>query len=261
MRSLPIVAAFVVVLLAGCGVGATSQSTQPEETTASVATGTTQPENTAENAAAPEKTAPPTVAPAGAPPGWVSAIGDSVMLGAVDALQEEMPDLVLLNAQGSRQPPAAIDILQQFHAADHLGDAVVVHIGNNGPFTNEQFAEMMRALADVRKVLIVNLTVPYDVPDPVAVPNNAVLANGAQRYPNAVLVDWHVASANHAEFFGEDGIHLTLEGAQAYAALIASYLEDTESSSAPPGPQEIITWGEGGSFGECIGPSSWCIVS
>jgi lysophospholipase L1-like esterase len=257
MRRLPIVAAFVAVLLAGCGVGATSQSTQPEETTASVATGTTQPENTAENTAAPEKTVPPTVAPAG----WVSAIGDSVMLGAVDALQEEVPDLVLLSAQGSRQPAAAIDILQQFRAADHLGDAVVVHIGNNGPFTDEQFAEMMRALADVRKVLIVNLTVPSGVPDPIAVPNNAVLANGAQRYPNAVLVDWHAASANHAEFFGEDGTHLTLEGAQAYAALIASYLEDREGSSAPPGPQERITSGEGGTFGECIGPSSWCLVS
>jgi hypothetical protein len=41
----------------------------------------------------------------------VSAIGDSVMLGAVGALQQ-IPNLVLVDAQGSRQPPAALDILR-----------------------------------------------------------------------------------------------------------------------------------------------------
>jgi hypothetical protein len=236
------------------------ESMQPEETTVATvgaAPETTQPENTAETAAATlEKTAPPTVVPAG----WVSAVGDSVMLGAVDGLQEKIPSLGLLNAQGSRQPPAAIDTLRQLHATNHLGDAVVVHIGNNGPFTDEQFDEMMQPLVGMSKVLIVNLTVPSDVPGPVAIPNNAVLARGVQRYPNTMLVDWQAASANHPEFFGEDGIHLTLEGAQAYADLIASYLGDTEHSPAPPGPQERISWGEGGSFGECVGPSSWCIV-
>jgi hypothetical protein len=182
------------------------------------------------------------------------------MLGAVDALQENIPSLGLLTAQGSRQPPAAIDTLRQLRAANHLGDAVVVHIGNNGPFADEQFDEMMQPLVGMPKVLIVNLTVPSGVPGPVAIPNNAVLARGVQRYPNTMLVDWHAASANHPEFFGEDGIHLTLEGAQAYAELIASYLGDTEGSPAPPSPQERISWGEGGSFGECVGPSSWCIV-
>jgi hypothetical protein len=235
------------------------ESTQPpEETTVGATTQTTQPENTSETSATTlEKTAPP---PTVAPAGWVSAVGDSVMLGAVDALQEKIPSLGLLNAQGSRQPPAAIDTLRQMRAANHLGDAVVVHIGNNGPFTDEQFDEMMQPLVDMSKVLIVNLTVPSDVPGPVAIPNNAVLARGVQRYPNTMLVDWQAASANHPEFFGEDGIHLTLEGAQAYADLIASYLGDTEHSPAPPGPQERISWGEGGSFGECVGPSSWCIV-
>jgi hypothetical protein len=235
------------------------ESMQPEETTVATvgaAPETTQPENTAETAATLEKTAPPIVVPAG----WVSAVGDSVMLGAVDGLQEKIPSLGLLNAQGSRQPPAAIDTLRQLHATNHLGDAVVVHIGNNGPFTDEQFDEMMQVLVGMPKVLIVNLTVPSRVPDPVAIPNNAVLARGVQRYPNTILVDWHAASANHPEFFGEDGIHLTLEGAQVYAELIASYLGDTEGSPAPPNPQERISWGEGGSFGECVGPSSWCIV-
>jgi hypothetical protein len=81
-----------------------------------------------------------------------------------------------------------------------------------------------------------------------------------QRYPNTVLVDLHAASVNHPEFFGEDGIHLTLEGAQAYADLITAYLGDNtaEGSVRPPGPQERFFWGEAGSFAACVGPPSWC---
>lgn len=233
-----------------------AESTQPQATTAEAAIENAQPETTTRTAAVPENTVAPTVAPAA---GWVSALGDSVMLGAVDALRQDIPNLGLLNAQGSRQPPAAIDILRQLRDAGHLGNAVVVHVGNNGPFTEEEFDEMMQTLQGVRKVLIVNLTVPSGVPDPVAVPNNAVLAEGARRYPNAVLVNWHDRSAEHPEYFGEDGTHLTLEGAQAYAKLIAFYLDDSVGSSAPPTPQETTSWGEGGSFGECVGPPSWCI--
>ena len=235
-----------------------SRETTIDETTAETATASTVPEGTARTAAVPEKTAPATAAPAG----WVSAIGDSVMLGAVDALLQEMPNLVLLDAQGSRQPPAAIDVLRRRRAAGQLGESVVVHVGNNGPFTDEDFDEMMRVLAEVRKVLVVNVTVPSNVEDPVAVPNNAVLAAGVQRYPNAVLVDWRAASGGHPEFFGEDGLHLTFQGAQAYADLIATHLGDPEETAvALPGPQERITWGEKGSFGECVGPASWCVAS
>jgi hypothetical protein len=244
------------------------ESTQPQETTAGTAAESTQPGTAAESTqpdttdrtvVVPQTdTPPPITTPAHY---WVDAVGDSVMLGAVDALHQEIPNLVLLNAQGSRQPPAAVGVLQQLHAAGHLGESVVVHVGNNGPFTNEQFDEMMQELADVRKVLIVNLTVPPEVEDPIALPNNAVLAEGVQRYPNTVLVDWHSASIDHPEFLGEDGTHLTLEGAQAYAGLIGTYLEDTEGSVELPGPQETVSWGEGGAFGECVGPPSWCIDS
>ena len=218
MRRLTIVAVFLTVLLAGCSVNTATEGTR--ETTAGTTTGIAQPESTVRIATVPEKTTSATAAPAGR----VSAIGDSVMLGAVYALQQEIPNLSAIDAQGCLQAPAAIDILRSRRDAGQLGDVVVVHIGNNGPLTAETFDEMMRVLAGVRKVLIVNLTVPPNVNDPIAVPNNGVLANGVQRYPNTALVDWHAASAGHAEYFGEDSIHLTLQGAQAYADLISTSL-------------------------------------
>ena len=241
------------------------ESVQPKETasTSAATDGARSEETTAGTSTADqEKTAPP--AATSAPTGWVSAVGDSVMLGAVDALQQEIPSLALVDAQGSRQPPAAVDILRRRRAASQLGDVVVVHVGNNGPFVAEQFDEMMRALAGMRRVLVVNATVPAGVPDPIAVPNNAVLAAEVRRYPkNAVLVDWQAESAGHPEFFGEDGVHLTSQGAQAYADLIAAHLGDdaAEGSAAPPpSSRDRISWGEGGTFGECVGPSSWCNV-
>jgi hypothetical protein len=263
MRKLAILAAFLAALVVGCGANntATQKTSSTEETTA---TGTTtaqgtQPESAAETAPAPEKT---TAATGELAAGWVSAIGDSVMLGAIEELEQEMPNLALLNAQGSRQPSAAIDLLQRWRAAGYLGDAVVVDIGNNGPFSSEQFDKMMGVLAGVPKVLIVSLTIPPGVEDPVAASNNTVLTAGVQRYSNTVLVDWQAASANHPEYFsGDDNLHLSLQGAQAYADLIAAHLGDEEAaegSEARPGSKERLTWGEGGTFGECVGPSSWC---
>ena len=178
-------------------------------------------EATAATAAAPQGAAPAAAAPADLPSGRVAAVGDSVMLGAVDALLQEIPNLGIIDAQGCRQAPAAIDVLRGWRAAGQIGDVVVVHVGGNGPIYPEQFDEMMGVLEGVRKVLVVNVTVPPGVEDPVAVPNNAVLADGVGRYQNAVLIDWYAASVGHPEYFWEDGTHLTPEGAWAYAGLIA----------------------------------------
>jgi peptidoglycan/LPS O-acetylase OafA/YrhL len=153
----------------------------------------------------------------------VTAIGDSAMLGAVDTLQQEIPNLVIIDARRNRQAPEAIGLLRQLRAAGKLGDVVIVHIGNNGVFADEHFDEMMRVLRGVRKVLIVNVTVPEGRS---WVPNNKVLADGVRRYPNkAVLVDWYGASVGHPEYFW-DGIHLTPQGARAYAYLIAAAYEE-----------------------------------
>jgi hypothetical protein len=238
MKKLSIVAMLLALLLTGCAAYTATESTWPQDTTSDIAaTRSTQrettlgtavvsegrTETTAEAAPPPEKTTHATIAPAG----QVTAIGDSVMKGAVGTLQQQIPNLGIIDVQGSLQAPAAIDILRQRRAAGQLGDIVVVHIGNNGPFSVEKFDEMMQVLAGVRKVLIVNMTVPKGVNNPIAVPNNAMLAEGVRSYPNAVFVDWHSASAGHPEFVERDGIHLTLQGAQAYADLIATHLADS----------------------------------
>ena len=172
-----------------------------------------------EAAAAKDKTAL-AGATAGAPVGSVSAIGDSVMLGAADRLYRDIDNLTVMDAQVGLQASAAIDILRSRRASGQLGDVVIVHIGNNGIFTAGQFDEMMRVLAGVRRVVFVNVNVPRAWEGP----NNEVLAQGARRYPNAVLVDWYSASVYHPEFFVNDGVHLRMEGQRVYADLISERL-------------------------------------
>ena len=80
------------------------------------------------------------------------------MVGAARKLAAAIPGAEV-NAAIGRQASAALEILRQ-RSPQALGDAVVVHIGNNGTFTARQFNGMMQELADRRVVIFVNVKVP-----------------------------------------------------------------------------------------------------
>jgi lysophospholipase L1-like esterase len=144
-----------------------------------------------------------------------------VMLGSAGELERALGKPAFATDVGL-QPMGVIEIVKKRRTAGQLGEAVVVHAGNNVPFTTEQFDEMMGLLEDVPKVVIVNVKVPR----PWEQSNNDLLADGVRRYPDkAVLVDWHAASAGRPELFVEDGIHLQPEGQRVYAELIAENLK------------------------------------
>jgi hypothetical protein len=159
------------------------------------------------------------------------AIGDSVMLGAVPQLSRSVKG-VSIDAAISRQVSDGIKTLQRWRSDDLLGDVVIVHLGNNGTFSEKQFDQMMKVLSDVRLVVFVNLKVTRDWQDS----NNEVLADGVERYDNAVLVDWHAASAGRREIFLSDGIHLRGEGPSLYAGLIAAAIAANPPPTPTPAP-------------------------
>ncbi len=139
------------------------------------------------------------------------------MLGVVPQLQRDIPG-IQVNAAVGRQVSAAIGILQTYHASDQLGTVVIIDLGNNGTFTAKQFDQIMQILADVPRVVFVNVKVPRAWQDT----NNTVLADGVKRYSNAVLVDWYATSADRPDLFWRDGLHLRPQGAQVYADLVAA---------------------------------------
>jgi peptidoglycan/LPS O-acetylase OafA/YrhL len=152
--------------------------------------------------------------------GRVTAIGDSVMLGAQRALQEILGDRLQMDASVSRHTPEAIDVIRRLRDAGQLGDEFVLHLGTNGTLDDAQFDEIMQLLSGLKRVVVVNAKVDRPWVQQV----NDTMAAGVRRYPNAVLFDWHAAGSEHPEFFVEDGVHLTGDGARYYALLISSKL-------------------------------------
>lgn len=174
---------------------------------------TATPSATATSTRAPE----PGNAPAAGQRGHVTVIGDSVALGAAGELARALADEDTDAALG-RQVSQAIGILRTRRAAGPLAPIVVVHLGNNGPISAKQFADLMSVLGGVRRVVLVNVQAPRAW----EAPNNALMAQASKQYPNVVTVDWHAAGSKHPEYFWKDGIHLRPAGAQAYANLIAA---------------------------------------
>jgi hypothetical protein len=170
---------------------------------------------TTTGAAAQAAPLPPITATEGGP---VTAIGDSVMLGAATALQDTMGQRITVDASESRQFSAGVDTIQQYRDNNELGEDVVVQLGTNGTINPEDFDRMM-AILEGRKVILLNSRVPRPWEEQV----NQTIADGANRY-KATLIDWHTIASEHPEFFWDDGIHLRPEGAAFYAQLIALHV-------------------------------------
>lgn len=196
----------------------------PPPATTSVPDPTSTPETGARATAAPTRagqptqsaTPSPTVAASYASAPTVTAIGDSVMLGAATDLANAIPNLDL-DAKVGLQVSDAIQLLQERRDAGELRQVVVLDIGNNGPMTAQEFDQVMHVIGSGHRVIFLNLRVPRAWEGP----NNNILASGVQRYPNASLLDWHAATANHPELFWDDGIHLRPVGSRYYAMLVA----------------------------------------
>ncbi len=154
--------------------------------------------------------------------GPVSAVGDSVMVGAFQFgnIERRLPSSTTVNAEIGFQAADAIAVLKQREAAGQLGENVVIHVGNNGPLRATEFDEMMRVIGEERRAVFVSVKVPRNWEPR----NNAVISKGVERHANAALVDWYGASVNRPGLFWEDGMHLRPKGARLYADLIVDGL-------------------------------------
>lgn len=185
--------------------------------------------------ATPSTTTPPTTAPgpapdpgagagapapaASAPPAAyvpTTAVGDSVMVGAAPVLAERLGPALTVDAEVGRQMEDAVAVVRDLAGAGRLGEVVVLHLGNNGPFDGALLDEVLATIGPDRKVLLVTVAVPRRWEGEV----NQQLAAAAERHANVVLLDWRALATTEAGLTREDGYHLTAAGAQRYADLV-----------------------------------------
>lgn len=150
-------------------------------------------------------------------PASVTAIGDSVMLIAKDALAGRLDNAVVDAAIG-RQAAGIIETVQAYAARGELGSHVIVHTGTNGPITLAQFEQLMAILHDVPHVFVVNVKVAR----PWEEVNNSMLAGNIERFPNASLIDWKAEASARPDMFYRDGVHLRPSGVGVYVELLAT---------------------------------------
>ncbi len=149
-------------------------------------------------------------------PGYV--IGDSVLLGARTCVA---PLGYVVDAKGSRQAPAAADVLAARRAT--LPRLVVVHMGTNGGMKREWIDRIMRILGPQRLVVWVTVQLPANGRYSHEAATNATIRAVVTRYPNARVADWNAASEPHLrQWTWGDGIHLQPAGCRAFARLINS---------------------------------------
>jgi peptidoglycan/LPS O-acetylase OafA/YrhL len=192
---------------------ATTTTVEPTTTTttAGAATSTT-------SSSTPPATAPPPTNTT-VPQGHVTGLGDSVLLEAKATLEQRLPD-ASIDAVVGRQFKELLAEATMLRDTGKLGQEVILQLGNNGPVTGSQFDDIMEVLKGARRVVVVN----DKVPRPWEGPNNATLADGVGRWPNAVLVDWHKQGSAHPELFGDDGTHMGPAGVSIYVELIVANL-------------------------------------
>jgi peptidoglycan/LPS O-acetylase OafA/YrhL len=205
---------------------ATARPSTPAGTSATISA--TTPATASLVTTAPATTAPPTTTttpsttvPVSLPTltAKVTAIGDSVLLGAQPLLEHQV-DGIVVDASVGRQFSEVLSTAKSYRDGGKLGDEVIVQTGNNGPISAGQFDQLMEVFKGVRRVVVVNVKVDRAWQDP----NNDVISSGVPHWSNAVLVDWHALASGHPEAFYDDGLHLTPAGIRLFTAAVLNAL-------------------------------------
>ncbi|WP_274310259.1 acyltransferase family protein [Solibacillus daqui] len=144
----------------------------------------------------------------------ILAIGDSVMIDIATSLSNIYPNITI-NAKIGRQVSQAVDLAPSYAHFNHQEKAVIIQLGTNGYFTNNQIDTLLNAFSNA-DIYLVNTRVPRSWEGKV---NNS-LYKKAQEHDNITLIDWHSAALDHPEYFASDGVHLEQKGIETLTNLI-----------------------------------------
>ncbi|MGG0655904.1 acyltransferase family protein [Rummeliibacillus pycnus] len=153
----------------------------------------------------------------------VTAIGDSVMLSAATALQQQIPQIIV-DAKVGRQAYDAIEVVNKLKQEGKLGEVVVLGLGSNGDFSETQMNNLLSAIGNDRHIYLVNTRVPRNWQDNV----NRKINNAVKSHQNTKLIDWYNVTEGQYGLFYDDHIHPNQEGEKYYTALISSEIAKGE---------------------------------
>jgi hypothetical protein len=134
------------------------------------------------------------------------------MLGAAQQLRRGGFEI---DVRGCRQMTEGLGVLAARRRAGTLPDVVVVALGTNWTVTIGQIRSALRILGPQR---VLGLVTPPEVGGVTSSDQAAMRAAGRRWKLRVKVLDWVARSAGHSWTW--DGMHLTPEGAAAYARLL-----------------------------------------
>lgn len=146
-------------------------------------------------------------------------IGDSVMVDIGETFKMQVPH-ANIDGQVGRNLYEAIPLVdQKYQNYNQKSDQVILELGTNGDFSEEQLNELIKKFGEAQ-VYLVNTRVPRSYESHV----NELMADAAKKHDNVTLIDWHKRSEGYSEYFAPDGIHLENAGIKAMTDEILKHI-------------------------------------
>lgn len=157
----------------------------------------------------------------------ITAIGDSVMVGASDALQELAPK-TYVDAQVGRQASSGAAVIKSLAKKGKLQSIVVINLGTNGTISAQSAKEICAAVGTHRQLYWITPHIPTKTWQSTVVKQ---IKQVAKDHSNVHVIDWQAQSKDHRQWFGKDQVHMNATGDAQYARLIMTTILKEEGKN------------------------------
>lgn len=139
------------------------------------------------------------------------AIGDSSMLLAIPDLNKRGYNV---NARGCRQWPEGMSVIFNHLAKHRLPHMTMIWLGADGTISADQIHDLIHHLPKHKVVVLVT---PRELGGGSGSDAENVRDAVNKHAKRIMVLDWVKYAAGHSSWFQPDGLHLTFEGAAAFA--------------------------------------------
>ena len=149
----------------------------------------------------------------------IDAYGDSMMVGSVPALKYYFPG-IRIDAKSNRRWSSGYRAV--LASGTDIRRAVVLSFGTNAGVTEADVRATLDRLGSHRMIVLVNVHLNSTR----ASSDNAALKRVAADYRNVVVADWSARVRTERTLLQSDGIHPSMTGQHAYAAVVRQTFAD-----------------------------------
>ena len=146
----------------------------------------------------------------------ITAIGDSVMADASRDIQEIMPH-AYVDAEVGRQGNATPGVIKDLKAKGQLQKIVILNLGTNGAMNTQTIDDILNAIGSDHQIYWITPHVPTRDWEQTVCDQ---IKQTAKQHSNVHVIDWNQAANNHAEWFGQDKVHMNEQGNVYFTSLI-----------------------------------------